>query len=29
MVNCDAALGHQLLDIPVRQAITQAPADRD
>jgi hypothetical protein len=27
MVNSDAALGHQFLDVPVGQAVAQVPAD--
>ncbi len=29
MINSDTALGQQLLDIPVGQALPQVPADRD
>jgi hypothetical protein len=29
VVHGDAALGQQFLDVPVRQAITQLPTDRD
>jgi hypothetical protein len=29
VVHGDAALGQQFLDVPVRQAIAQLPADRD
>jgi hypothetical protein len=29
VVNGDAALGQQFLDVPVGQAVAQVPADRD
>jgi hypothetical protein len=29
VIDGDAALGQQLLNIPVRQAVPQVPADRD
>jgi hypothetical protein len=29
VINGHTALGQQLLDIPIRQAISQVPADRD
>jgi hypothetical protein len=29
MIDGDAALGQQFLDVPVRQPVTQVPADRD